>query len=373
MMKQLTVAIPAKVATSYPIAIGKNLLPTIIQYLKKLLVKAEVVIITDHRVKKLYGQALATALTQQGYNVRLFSFAAGEKSKQQHTKAYLEERMFRAGCDRQTVCLALGGGVVGDLTGFLAATYMRGISYIQIPTTLLAMVDSSVGGKTGIDNSFGKNLVGAFWQPKAVIMDLVCLKSLPQQQLINGLIEAIKIFLTHDAKSFAYVVKNLAELLACHEKNLSYVIHRAVAIKAAVVEQDEQEAGLRAVLNFGHTIAHALEQISNYKILHGYAVAYGILVEAKIAEILGVLSAENYLVIKAIFAKLGILTKDLSKIAVSQVIQLTKLDKKVQAGKVQYVLLKNVGQVYEQKHSFVHPVSDEIVKQAFLEIGCYGR
>jgi len=367
-MKRLSVQIPAKRAFSYPILMGQKLLENPQAWLPDVAQYDQVIIITDHQVKKHYGTALAQQLMALGYPVQLLSFPAGEKSKQQQTKQFLEEKMLRARCNRNTLCLALGGGVVGDLAGFLAATYMRGIAYIQIPTTLLAMVDSSVGGKTALDTAFGKNLIGAFWQPQAVIADLTCLKSLPQQQLINGLVEALKIFLTSDVKSFQYAAKNLDKLLAYDPKVLLEIIQRAVAIKADVVEKDEKESNLRMVLNFGHTIGHALEQLSDYKMLHGYAVAYGILVEAKISEMLGFLSPKNYRLIQMIFARLGIVGKALKKTNVSQVIKMTKLDKKVKTGQAYYVLLKDLGEVCEKEKRFAHPVADAIVKQAFLNV-----
>jgi 3-dehydroquinate synthase len=367
-MKKLLVQIPQKQGNTYPILIEQNLLQNPKTWSTLTKGYDHIVIITDHRVKKQYGNALAHYLTTKKHTVQLLSFPAGEKSKQQQTKQYLEEKMLRARCNRNTLCLALGGGVVGDLAGFLAATYMRGITYVQIPTTLLAMVDSSVGGKTAIDTPFGKNLIGAFWQPKAVLADLACLKTLSQKHLINGFVEAIKMFLTSDLKSLQYAIKNLNDVLSCDQKILANIIHRAVAIKAGVVEKDERENHQRMVLNFGHTIGHAIEQLSDYKMLHGYAVGYGILVEAKMSEILGFLSSKHYFIIQALFAKLGITGQALKKTNIDKIIKLTKLDKKVKTGKVNYVLLKVLGQVVEEKNKFAHPVSDSIVKQAFSKV-----
>lgn len=367
-MKKLSVKIPAKSAFSYPIYIASGLLKKPKIWLGDTTQYDHIVIITDNQVKKYYGQTLANRLVADGYQTQLLTFPAGEKSKQQKTKQFLEEQMLKKHCGRNTLCLAFGGGVVGDLSGFIAATYMRGIPYIQIPTTLLAMVDSSVGGKTAIDTPYGKNLLGAFWQPIAVIADLSCLKSLSREQLIHGLVEALKMFLTSDLKSLQYATKNLDELLACNQNILKNVVHRAVTIKARVVEEDEKENNLRMILNFGHTIGHALEQISQYKMLHGIAVGYGILVEAKISEILGILSHKNYLMIQTLLARLGIVGKDLKKVDLNKIIQATKSDKKVRMGKARYVLLKNLGEVYTVKNTFAHPVTDEVVKEAFFSI-----
>lgn len=367
-MKKLSVKIPKKKSVSYPILIGNRLLKNPKTWLPHATTYDDIVIITDSHVKKLYGKTLLQSLLDHGYPAQLLSFPAGEKSKHQETKQLLEEKMYQADCHRNTLCIALGGGVVGDLGGFVAATYMRGIPYIQIPTTLLAMVDSSVGGKTAIDTAFGKNMIGAFWQPRAVIADIDCLKSLPKKQRINGFVEAIKMFLTHHAPSFRYAELHLKEILANEDDVLSKVIYRAISIKTKVVQKDEKEDHMRMVLNFGHTMGHAIETYSNYEILHGYAVAYGILVEAKISEILGFLSAENFARIQQIFSKLGIVGQSLKEMDVRDLIQKTKSDKKVKAGKTRYVLLKNIGQIHQKDNDYAHPVADEIVRQAFLAV-----
>jgi 3-dehydroquinate synthase len=362
----LDVALPAKVASSYPIRIGLGLLEDITAWIPKSI--SAVVIITDHHVRKLYAPLLERALERAGYKTLLLTFPAGEKSKNNRTKAKLEEQMLAQGCGRDSFIIALGGGVVGDLAGFIAATYMRGIPYIQIPTTLLAMVDSSVGGKTGINTPQGKNLIGAFWQPTAVISDIHCLKTLSKHQMINGLIEALKMFLTSDAASLHYLQEHVSAILDCDEAILSNIVLRAVTIKADIVASDERENHQRAILNCGHTIGHALEQLSNYQLLHGYAVALGILVEAKIAQLMGYLAEKQYVVIRSIFNRLDILTSELEQFDVNAVIQSTQSDKKKQAGLVRYVLLKDIGCVYEINNQFVHPVPDEIVRRAFLAI-----
>lgn len=364
MSQSIYVNLPATPHSSYPIKIQSGLLKNISWLPKN---TQSVVIITDHWVKKEYGLALECALKKKAIKVLLLSFPAGEKSKNSKTKSALEEKMLAQGFDRDTLILALGGGVVGDLAGFIAATYMRGISYIQIPTTLLAMLDSSVGGKTAIDTPQGKNLIGAFWQPKAVISDIQCLKTLPKKQLINGLIEALKIFLTSDINSLNFLKKNLDSFLKLDEKIIINLVSRAVKLKAQVIERDEKEHHERAILNFGHTIGHALEQMSDYNLLHGYAVAYGILVEAKISELMGLLNPENYLLIKSILARLGITAHNLKKQDAKKMLKITKSDKKTKAGFVNYVLLEEVGKVHKKKNRFAHPVSDRIVLDAFFK------
>ena len=352
--------------SSYPLWIASGVLENIALWVPKNV--STVVIITDTTVKRLYAPKLVQTLKEAGYNTLLLSFPAGEKSKNIRTKCKLEEKMLENGCDRDSLILALGGGVVGDLAGFIAATYLRGIDYIQLPTTFLAMVDSSVGGKTGIDTPQGKNLIGAFWQPKAVVSDIQCLKTLPQQHLINGLIEAIKMFLTSDANSFDYFQHHLNPILRGDDDCLNQIVQRAVNIKATVVKNDEREDNQRAILNFGHTIGHALEQLTDYKLLHGYAVALGILVEAKIAELMDVLEPQRYLLIKTLLNHLDIQSNQLSNFDVDEVIQRTQFDKKKRAGVVHYVLLQELGNVHTLNQQFTHPVSDDIVKNAFLEI-----
>lgn len=366
MASQLSVNIPATKAKTYPVIIQSGLLKNPFAWLPG--DYDAMIIITDDNVKQHFALALQKMLISEELNCKLISFPAGEKSKTRKTKSQIEKQMLLYGCDRNTLILAIGGGVVGDMAGFVAATFMRGIACIQIPTTLLAMLDSSVGGKTGIDTAFGKNLIGAFWHPKAVISDIDCLHSLPQTQLINGLIEAIKIFLTSDAESFDWLEKNLAGILSADVCLLTELVTRGVGLKAAVVEADEREAGLRTVLNFGHTIGHALEKLSNYQLLHGYAVALGILVEAKMAALSGILAPETFLRIKALMHALDISTAQLKAFNQAEILKITRFDKKKARNQIHYVLLKDIGKVYQDGGKYVHPVSDAIVMEALFAL-----
>lgn len=364
MIHEISMTIPIKSTISYPIIIGASLYD-VSTWLPKNKTFNQIVIITDHTVKKHYGLLLNKYLRQTGHNSLLLSFPAGEKFKNNKTKQEIENAMLQHRCERDTLILALGGGVVGDLAGYIAATYMRGVPYIQIPTTMLAMVDSSVGGKTGVNTIHGKNLLGVIYQPTCVVADISLLKSLSKKNIINGLIEAIKMFLTHDAESLRYTESHLHSIVKSDDKVLEEIVNRAVRIKAAVVGRDEKERGERSALNFGHTIGHALEKISNYTLLHGYAVAYGILVEATISHALGLLSAEQLLIIKNLIAKLGITGKDLQKYELTKLIQATKNDKKVQLGNAHYTLLQEIGSTLITNGNYAHSVVDEIVKQAF--------
>ena len=360
---EIVVTIPSHPAVDYPILLGDNLFD-VMAWLPQMAVN-QIVIITDHIVKKHYGLRLHESLQQSGYASLLLSFPAGERSKNDKTKRRLENAMLEHRCDRATLIIALGGGVVGDMAGFIAATYLRGVSYLQIPTTLLAMVDSSVGGKTGINTPYGKNLVGAIYQPMGVLVDVNCLNTLSKKHRINGLIEAIKVFLTHDAASFRHTVLYLSQMLQGDLALLQDLVMRAIKIKAGVVSRDEKERGERSVLNFGHTIGHALEKISHYRVLHGHAVAYGILVEATIAHLLGLLEQQALNDIKICMAQLGFHGKDLRSYDVAQLIDVTKGDKKNQAGQVRYVLLQDIGRVQLTDGAYVHVVTDTLVRQAF--------
>ncbi len=366
MLNPITVQLPSKKAYSYSIYIGAQFLDEIHKHLPKY--NSALVIITDDTVKELYAISLQRFLNDAGHKTLLLSFPAGEISKNGQTKSRLEEEMLVEACDRDSLILAVGGGVVGDLAGFIAATYMRGIDYIQVPTTLLAMLDSSVGGKTSIDTSQGKNLIGAFWQPIVVIADIAVLKTLPHAHLINGLIEAVKMFLTSDAESLAFLDNSLDRILERDEALLMDLMRRAVHIKATVVAKDEKDSSVRAILNLGHTIGHALEQLSEYKLLHGYAVALGLLLETKIAERMGCLASQQYLYIETLLQRLNIRASDLKQFDVEAIIEKTKLDKKKQGDAVHYVLLDNLGHVYEADNQYTHAVSDDRVRCAFMEV-----
>ncbi len=349
----------------YDIVVGENLSDLLIEFLQKQDSISNVVIITDSTVEKLYGESLLSDLKDnlQSSIFNLLSFPAGEQYKMQETVTKLQNQMFKLKCGRDTMVIALGGGVAGDVVGFVAATYMRGIPYIQVPTTMLAMVDSSVGGKTGIDNEFGKNLIGAFCQPEAVFVDVEVLRTLQQEHIVSGLVEATKMFLTHDKKCFEYVKDNYEDIVALDAIKVKKVITRAVEIKSAVVMQDEKESGERSILNLGHTIGHAMEKLSNYEMLHGYAVGLGVLVEAKIAVLIGKLSEKDYLTIEELLCRM-VNKKDIFEFDAKQVLKETQLDKKTKDGETKFVLLRGVGIFCKKDGEYVHSVEEKHVLQA---------
>lgn len=287
-MKELQVGLGKR---SYPIYISRNILSEIGADLKKKAIARRYAVIADEQVTELYGEILQKSFSNAGVEAVYFSFPAGEKSKKLSTLGSLASRLASAGFDRKDGIVGFGGGVAGDLAGFLAASYMRGIPFVQIPTTLLAQVDSSVGGKTGVDIPEGKNLLGAFYQPQAVYIDIAVLATLPRQEYLSGLAEVIKYGVIYDRLFFHFLRKSKDAIFAFDDDILSKMIVRCCEIKAEVVAADEKEGGVRRILNFGHTIGHAVEGASNYTLIHGLAVSIGMAAASRLAVLTGHLSA----------------------------------------------------------------------------------
>ncbi len=300
--------------------------------------------VTDSNVAPIYGRQV---VSQIGGDSRcdLLEFPAGEPSKTRRSWAELTDRMLESGFGRDTVVVALGGGVAGDLGGFLAATYLRGVPLVQVPTSLLAMIDSSVGGKTGVDTRYGKNLVGAFHQPRAVVVDTSTLSTLPDRHLRAGIAEAIKHGAIADLDYFQWIAAHCPEVLHRGSAALIQMVRRSVEIKAAVVSNDERERGPRAKLNFGHTVAHALEAASDYELIHGEAVALGMLAEAHLGEDLGVTTSGTAAMIRELLVAADLPTQLPPDIDAESVLRLLAADKKSRMGSVRFALLDRVGQV----------------------------
>jgi len=356
---------------SYPVHIGQNLSGQILMTVKKLTAKGgQVVIITDSRVKKLFGKKISQAL--KSVRPLILTFAGGEKNKNQTTVTRLQNELLRRQLGRDTVIVAVGGGVVGDLAGFVAATYLRGVRYVQVPTTLLAMVDSSIGGKVGIDTPYGKNTIGSFYPPQAVIMDLDFLVGLPRPELVNGLMEAIKTFLTSDKRSLSLLPKLNFDNIKKSSAVWQQIIFRSAQIKAAIVAKDEKESGERKIINFGHTIGHAIELLSKFKIPHGLAVGYGMLAEMEMAHLLKILSKKDLdLAVKSLkIGGLDIVNSPFAKFSAKDIAIATKYDKKKEAGVPCYVLLKTIGKVLVKNGRYAHPVPLSIIIKALKTIGC---
>lgn len=363
MKKVTTVSIAAEQKKSYPIFVGAAA-PCIFRFLHTQGSSfGSVVIITDSTVRRLHAVSLQQTLMRLGNRAHLFSFPAGEKSKTAKTKNMLDSKLLGNKCGRDTLIIALGGGVVGDMAGFVASTYLRGVPYIQIPTTLLAMVDSSIGGKTGIDTPYGKNMIGSFWQPSAVIIDPSFLATLPQKHIQNGLLEIIKIHFVRRKEMGSSIRAFL------HGKDTAIpLIEDALIQKARVVQRDEKESGERMILNFGHTIGHAIENVSGYTVLHGIAIGYGMLAEAHISHELGILPSSALASIIGLLGNAGIHQRALRKWDIRAIMAATKHDKKRRGGDPLYVLLRNIGVVYRNGNSWAHPVPDSIVKKVFVSL-----
>lgn len=342
-MPRVEVQLPATKASSYPIEIRPGLLARAPVMIDKVAGKRRIAVISDSRVSRLYGEALAKALQKKRPNTKLIRFPAGERHKTRATKDKIEDQLLSAGYGRDSLLVAVGGGVVGDLVGYVAATLHRGVPFVQVPTTLLAMSDSAVGGKTAVDTPAGKNLVGAFWQPECVIVDPEVLRSLPPREIRAGAAEVVKHGIIADARLFSYMEKNLDGLLAGDPRVIARGVADSCRIKAAVVSRDEREGGYRQILNFGHTIAHALELVRNFKLLHGEAVWVGLAVEAALAEEIGLLKASDAARIIAVCGRAYPLQRALKGVFPAALLRAAKGDKKARAGKVRYSLPAKIG------------------------------
>ncbi len=321
-------------------------------------------IITDSNVGPLHEGRLIASLGE--VHGQLFTIEAGEAQKTRETWARLPDQRLDAGFGRDSAVIALGGGVVGDLAGFVAATFMRGIPYIQIPTSLLAMIDASVGGKTGVDTVAGKNLVGSFHQPAAVIADISVLETLPRDHLRAGFAEAIKHGVIADAAYFETTAKLAANLdtLDVSGDAMLGVVARSIEIKANVVGQDEREGGIRKTLNFGHTLGHAIELCSNFEILHGAAVATGMVYEARLAELLGMADRGTTDRIRDVIAAAKLPVAMPSSMSQADVVFATHTDKKARAGRVEYALPVRIGTMNSADGRWSVPISDDLATKA---------
>jgi 3-dehydroquinate synthase len=331
---------------SYDIEIGSGNLVEAARFCNADEDDAHAVIITDANVVGLYADPIVNALEEGGAEVNVLEIDAGEQSKSADMASGLWEELLDAGADRKTVVVALGGGVVGDLAGFVAATFVRGLRFVQIPTTLLAQVDSSVGGKVGINLPGGKNMVGAFWQPRGVLIDVDVLQSLPARECRAGLAEVVKYGVIQDADFFAYLEANVEPINARDRTVLADIVERCCRLKADVVEQDErEETGLRSILNYGHTFCHAFEAATEYeKLLHGEGVAIGMMCAARLAERLGRVDAtftERQQKLLEAFK----LPLDAPDVEHDELIELMYRDKKVERGKLRFVLPTRLGHV----------------------------
>jgi len=342
-MRRLTVDLAGR---PYDIHIGPGLLDRLGEFTRPLR-PSRLLVVTDARVGPLYATRARAAL-QAVAPTTVFELAGGETGKDMRAIEAVLDALLADGADRRSVVVALGGGVIGDIAGFAAAIYMRGIRFVQVPTTLLAQVDSSVGGKTGVNHRRGKNLIGAFHQPQAVVADTDTLRTLPPRELSAGLAEVLKHGLLADAGYFARVTHDLPQLLACQELPLTDAIARSCEIKAAIVARDEKEAGERALLNLGHTFGHAIEALTGYeRWLHGEAVGCGMCLAADLSQRLGLISLADAEAIGKAVAAAGLPTR-IDGLNRAAAIESMRGDKKAEAGEIRFIVLERIGRAVQR-------------------------
>ena len=338
-MQTLSVALGER---SYPIHVGTGLLDRA-DLIVPFLAQKKVAVVTNPTVAPLYLERVTRVLAHEDIEVVRIIVPDGEEHKDWRALNGIFDTLLEQRCARDTTLIALGGGVIGDLAGFAAATYQRGVPFVQIPTTLLAQVDSSVGGKTAINHPLGKNMIGAFHQPRLVVADMGTLETLPERELRSGLAEVIKHGLIRDEAFFEWIEANIGALLARDPNALEHAVVRSIAIKAEIVGEDERERGLRALLNFGHTFGHAIETGLGYGAwLHGEAVAAGMVMAADLSRQLGYLAEADTARVRSLLERAGLPTA-VRGISPARMQQLMQLDKKARGGRVHFVLLERMG------------------------------
>lgn len=352
---------------SYEVHIGKGLLGSSDSLLKSFIVGQKVLIVYDEALKQNWLPVVEQSLLRCGFEVHLAPVPTGETSKSAEVLAGLWNELARLNFTRESTIVALGGGVIGDLAGFVAASFLRGIEFIQLPTSLLAMVDSSVGGKTGINLPRGKNLVGAFWQPRLVLADLATLETLSDQHLRAGMAEVLKYGVIYDAEFFAYLEAHCERILDPTALDVrENIVRRSVEIKAEVVTQDERETGLRRILNFGHTIGHAIEAVGNYEeFVHGEAISIGMVAASRLTLLRGKSQWDEacHNRLGSLLNRLQLPTRIPRHMNPQELLDRTKVDKKAQQGTVRYVLPTRLGEM-----ETVKDVTDAQVLQVIAEL-----
>ncbi|MFF2089450.1 3-dehydroquinate synthase [Paenibacillus sp. NPDC058174] len=377
MSQKFRVVLQKVVDYSYEIEIGERLFGSLIKDLKQGLVLnvSKYAIITDSKVKPLYGEPLLDQLLQNGFQAELFTFPAGEGSKTRETKAALEDQLLSRSYGRDSCIIAVGGGAVTDLAGFLAGTYGRGVPSLNYATTLLAAADASVGGKTGVNTPVATNLIGVFHQPKKVYIDLAAWKTLPLREFRSGLAETIKHACMADASFFSFLENNMEKIVS---EQGELVLDRSVCeqialknceIKYNVVEQDELESNLRQILNLGHTAGRALEAVSGYELLHGEAISIGLVIQAKLAEKLGYVTTDQSQRVIELLKKAGLPTEIPAAITNRMLMDKMYTDKKVRSGRIRFVFQDGIGAMKQfENGSYSTPVDEHVVMELLEQI-----
>lgn len=329
----------------------------------------KVAVITDSTVKDLYAEPICKLLNTEGYHTELFVFEAGEKSKTRQTKEMIEDAMLARGFRRDCFVIAVGGGVVTDLSGFLAGTFGRGVPFINYATTLLAAADASVGGKTAVDTPLATNLIGLFHQPKKVYLDIATWKTLPERELASGMAETIKHACMADRQFFDFLKENMGKIMQIDKKACEHIAETNCRIKYHVVERDEKESGLREILNLGHTVGRAIETVSDYRLLHGEALAIGMAAQVRLSNRLGYMTKEEAEEVIGLYKKAGLPVEIPDYIDRDELVEKLYTDKKVRNGKLRFVLQKGIGDVVEFEDGvFAAPIEESVAREIIMSL-----
>ena len=370
-MSVFNVELKKVVDDSYDIEIGYNLMDKLVEDMEAGLFGTlhKFAVITDTNVLDPYAKPICEKLIAAGYKVDLFVFPAGEKSKTRLTKERIEDAMLEKGYRRDCAIIAVGGGVVTDLAGFVAGTYGRGVPFVHYATTLLAAADASVGGKTAVDTPLATNLIGLFNQPQKVYIDIEAWKTLPERQVASGMSETIKHACLASYDMFAFIEENLDDILSFKKFACEYIAENNCKIKYHVVMKDERESGLREVLNLGHTVGRAIETVSEYRLLHGEALAIGMAAEVLLSARLGYMSDEEAERVIALYDRVGLPTRIPEYIDREALIKKLYTDKKVRDGKLRFVLQKGIGDVVEFAPGvFAKPIEESLAREIIMEL-----
>ncbi|MSR23153.1 MAG: 3-dehydroquinate synthase [Gemmatimonadetes bacterium] len=363
------VSVRTSTGVGYPVLVGAGILDELPALLTRLCPAHRYALIADERVFALHGERVLSLVPGGTKSVSAHTFPSGEEHKSRAEWSRLTDGLLERGVGRDGCVLALGGGVTGDLAGFVAASYMRGIPVVQIPTSIVAMVDSSVGGKTGVDVPAGKNLVGAFHPPRFVLADTELASTLPREERAQGLAEAVKHGAILDSEYFAGIRARVGRLLDGDPADTAWMVARSVEIKAGVVSEDEKEAGLREVLNFGHTLGHAIEAASDFRIRHGSAVAIGMVLEARLGEALGVTRSGVGEELEVALGVVELPTRTPGPLDADRILELMAVDKKARAGEARFVLIERIGSVMRKGDGWSHHVDRQAVREVLQGTG----
>ena len=372
-MSTFNVELKRVVDDTYDIEIGYDLSSKLVSDIDAGLVGniRKFAVITDTNVKDGYALPLCEKIKRAGYAVDLFVFPAGEKSKTRETKAKIEDAMIEKHFRRDCCIIAVGGGVVTDLAGFIAGTYARGIPFINYATTLLAAADASVGGKTAVDTPVATNLIGLFNQPAKVYIDIAAWKTLPKRQMSSGMAETIKHACMASRDMFEFIEENLDDIFSFQKFACEYIAENNCRIKYNVVMKDERESGLREILNLGHTVGRAIETVSDYKLLHGEALSIGMIAQAQLSSTLGYMSDEEVKRVTELYERAGLPTKIPDYIDREALVKKLYTDKKVRDGKLRFVIQKGIGDIVEFAPGvYAKPISEDLAREIIMEIYC---